>query len=162
MPLAIWVFRAWLFPENQPRWLVTTMPIILVLCYALEIALLWHLLRSDGSLPYPLVPEPRQIRRCIDIGENAVGRDRYLDDAIGVPGDELLGADIAGRCAIISAKVDCSPKDRIAPFGHDARERRSRRVLVKAAISALRSLLVDLRHVAQAGSAPRRNRAAGA
>ena len=30
--------------ENQPRWLVTTMPIILVLCYALEIALLWHLL----------------------------------------------------------------------------------------------------------------------
>jgi antibiotic biosynthesis monooxygenase (ABM) superfamily enzyme len=44
MPLAIWAFHAWLFPENQPRWLVTTMPIILVLCYALEIALLWHLL----------------------------------------------------------------------------------------------------------------------
>ena len=44
MPLAIWGFHAWLFPENQPRWLVTLMPIALVLCYALEIALLWHLL----------------------------------------------------------------------------------------------------------------------
>ena len=44
MPLAIWGFHAWLFPENQPRWLVTIMPIVLVLCYALEIALLWHLL----------------------------------------------------------------------------------------------------------------------
>ncbi len=44
MPLAIWGFHAWLFPENQPRWLVTIMPILLVLCYALEIALLWHLL----------------------------------------------------------------------------------------------------------------------
>ena len=44
MPLAIWGFHAWLFPENQPRWLVLTMPIVLVLCYALEIALLWHLL----------------------------------------------------------------------------------------------------------------------
>ena len=44
MPLAIWGFHAWLFPENQPRWLVTIMPIVLVLCYALEIALLWHLM----------------------------------------------------------------------------------------------------------------------
>ena len=44
MPLAIWGFRAWLFPENKPRWLVTMMPIVLVLCYALEIALLWNLL----------------------------------------------------------------------------------------------------------------------
>jgi antibiotic biosynthesis monooxygenase (ABM) superfamily enzyme len=44
MPLAIWGFHAWLFPENQPRWLVTILPIVLVLCYALEIALLWHLL----------------------------------------------------------------------------------------------------------------------
>ena len=43
IPLAVWAFRPWLFPENQPRWLVTTMPIILVLCYALEIALLWYL-----------------------------------------------------------------------------------------------------------------------
>lgn len=44
MPLAIWGFHAWLFPENQPRWLVTILPIVLVLCYALEIILLWHLL----------------------------------------------------------------------------------------------------------------------
>jgi hypothetical protein len=43
MPLAIWGFSAWLFPENKPRWLVTTMPLVLVLCYALEIALLWNL-----------------------------------------------------------------------------------------------------------------------
>jgi hypothetical protein len=44
MPLAIWGFHAWLFPENQPRWLVQTMPIALVLCYLIEIAVLWHLL----------------------------------------------------------------------------------------------------------------------
>jgi antibiotic biosynthesis monooxygenase (ABM) superfamily enzyme len=44
MPLAIWAFHAWLYPEKQPRWLVTVMPIVLVLCYAIEIALLWHLL----------------------------------------------------------------------------------------------------------------------
>jgi antibiotic biosynthesis monooxygenase (ABM) superfamily enzyme len=44
MPLAIYGFHAWLFPENQPRWLVQTMPIVLVLCYAIEIAMLWHLL----------------------------------------------------------------------------------------------------------------------
>jgi uncharacterized protein len=44
MPLAIWMFSAWLFPENKPRWLVLTMPIALVLCYVIEIALLWHLL----------------------------------------------------------------------------------------------------------------------
>ena len=44
MPLAIWGFHAWLFPENKPRWLVLTMPLVLVLLYAIEIALLWHLL----------------------------------------------------------------------------------------------------------------------
>lgn len=44
MPLAIWGFHAWLFPENRPRWLVQTMPIVLVLCYVIEIAVLWHLL----------------------------------------------------------------------------------------------------------------------
>lgn len=44
IPLAIYGFHAWLFPENRPRWLVTMMPIVLVLCYALEIGLLWHLL----------------------------------------------------------------------------------------------------------------------
>lgn len=44
MPIAIWGFHAWLFPEKQPRWLVQTMPIALVLCYVIEIALLWHLL----------------------------------------------------------------------------------------------------------------------
>jgi antibiotic biosynthesis monooxygenase (ABM) superfamily enzyme len=44
MPLAIWAFHAWLYPESRPRWLVTAMPVVLVLCYAVEIALLWHLL----------------------------------------------------------------------------------------------------------------------
>jgi hypothetical protein len=44
MPLAIWGFHVWLFPENQPRWKVVTMPIVLLLCYVIEIALLWHLL----------------------------------------------------------------------------------------------------------------------
>jgi antibiotic biosynthesis monooxygenase (ABM) superfamily enzyme len=44
MPLAIWGFHAWLFPERQPRWLVQTMPLVLVLCYLIEIAVLWHLL----------------------------------------------------------------------------------------------------------------------
>lgn len=43
MPLAIYGFHAWLFPENKPRWLVMTMPIVLVLCYLIEIALLWYL-----------------------------------------------------------------------------------------------------------------------
>ena len=44
MPLAIYGFHAWLFPENKPRWLVLTMPIVLILCYVAEIAILWHLL----------------------------------------------------------------------------------------------------------------------
>ncbi len=44
MPLAIWGFHAWLFPENQPRWMVMAMPLVLLLCYAIEIAFLWHLL----------------------------------------------------------------------------------------------------------------------
>jgi antibiotic biosynthesis monooxygenase (ABM) superfamily enzyme len=44
MPLAIYGFHAWLFPENKPRWLVLTMPIVLILCYLIEIAVLWHLL----------------------------------------------------------------------------------------------------------------------
>jgi len=44
MPLAIWAFHAWLFPEHRPRWLVTVMPVVLVLCYLIEIAVFWHLL----------------------------------------------------------------------------------------------------------------------
>jgi uncharacterized protein len=44
MPLAIYGFHAWLFPENQPRWLVWGMPIALVLCYLIEIAVFWNLL----------------------------------------------------------------------------------------------------------------------
>lgn len=44
MPLAIRGFRAWIFPETQPRWLVLTSPIMLLCCYAIEIALLWRLL----------------------------------------------------------------------------------------------------------------------
>ena len=44
MPLAIGAFHAWLFPEKQPRWLVLTSPLLLLCCYALEIALLWRLL----------------------------------------------------------------------------------------------------------------------
>jgi antibiotic biosynthesis monooxygenase (ABM) superfamily enzyme len=49
IPLAIWGFSAWLYPENKPRWLVMTMPVVLVLCYLIEITLLWNLLpRPSG------------------------------------------------------------------------------------------------------------------
>lgn len=43
MPLAIRLFHPWLFPENQPRWLVLTSPAILIACYALEIVVLSRL-----------------------------------------------------------------------------------------------------------------------
>jgi antibiotic biosynthesis monooxygenase (ABM) superfamily enzyme len=45
MPLAIWGFSAWLYPENKPRWLVMAMPLALVLCYAIEIAFFWNLVK---------------------------------------------------------------------------------------------------------------------
>lgn len=44
MPLAIRAFRPWLFPEDQPPALVAAMPFLLILCYAIEIAVLWRLL----------------------------------------------------------------------------------------------------------------------
>jgi uncharacterized protein len=44
MPLAIRTFHAWIFPENQPRWLVLTSPLLIALCYAIEITVLWRLL----------------------------------------------------------------------------------------------------------------------
>ena len=44
MPLAIRAFRPWLFPEGQPPALVRAMPVILVACYAVEIAIFWRLL----------------------------------------------------------------------------------------------------------------------
>jgi antibiotic biosynthesis monooxygenase (ABM) superfamily enzyme len=44
MPIAIFAFRDWLFPEGKAPWLAWAMPIVLVLCYLLEIAVLWHLL----------------------------------------------------------------------------------------------------------------------
>jgi hypothetical protein len=44
MPLAIRAFRPWLFPEGQPPALVRAMPVILVACYAIEIAIFWRLL----------------------------------------------------------------------------------------------------------------------
>jgi antibiotic biosynthesis monooxygenase (ABM) superfamily enzyme len=44
MPLAIYVFRDWLFPEGKAPWLAWALPIGLVLCYLAEIALFWHLL----------------------------------------------------------------------------------------------------------------------
>jgi hypothetical protein len=43
MPLAIWAFHAWLYPEKQPPWLVTAMPIVLVVAYLAEILLFWNL-----------------------------------------------------------------------------------------------------------------------
>ena len=49
IPVAIWGFSAWLYPENKPRWLVMTMPLILVLCYLIEIALLWNLLQQPSG-----------------------------------------------------------------------------------------------------------------
>jgi antibiotic biosynthesis monooxygenase (ABM) superfamily enzyme len=44
MPLAIRAFRPWLFPEDQPPGLVAAMPVILLGCYAIEIAVFWRLL----------------------------------------------------------------------------------------------------------------------
>jgi antibiotic biosynthesis monooxygenase (ABM) superfamily enzyme len=44
MPLAIRAFRGWIFPERQPRWIAFTSPIVIVICYAIEIAVLWRLL----------------------------------------------------------------------------------------------------------------------
>ncbi len=44
MPLAIRAFRPWLFPEGQATTLVRAMPLLLLLCYAVEIASLWRLL----------------------------------------------------------------------------------------------------------------------
>ena len=44
MPLAIRAFHPWLFPESQPRWRVFTSPFVIILCYAVEIAILWRLL----------------------------------------------------------------------------------------------------------------------
>lgn len=44
MPLAIRGFHPWLFPEGQSRGLVAAMPFILMLCYLVELAVLWRLL----------------------------------------------------------------------------------------------------------------------
>lgn len=44
MPLAIRGFRRWLFPEGRPRWLAVAMPALLVLCYGIEMVVLWRLL----------------------------------------------------------------------------------------------------------------------
>jgi antibiotic biosynthesis monooxygenase (ABM) superfamily enzyme len=43
-PLAIAAFKGWIFPEDSPRWLVIAFPLIVALCYALEIILFWRLL----------------------------------------------------------------------------------------------------------------------
>ena len=51
MPLAIRAFRPWLFPEGQPPALVRAMPVILVACYAIEIA-------SSGACFNPAPPAP--------------------------------------------------------------------------------------------------------
>ena len=42
MPLAIWGFHAWLFPENRPRWLVRRCRSCSCFAMSLEIALLWN------------------------------------------------------------------------------------------------------------------------
>jgi len=44
MPLAIRGFRGWLFAEDQPKWRAFAYPLILLACYAIEIAVLWRLL----------------------------------------------------------------------------------------------------------------------
>ena len=44
MPLAIFAFRDWLFPEGKPSWQAWAMPIALLLCYLVEIAVFWPLL----------------------------------------------------------------------------------------------------------------------
>jgi antibiotic biosynthesis monooxygenase (ABM) superfamily enzyme len=43
IPLAVWAFGPWLFLQNQPRWLVAIMPLLLALAYLIEIALFWNL-----------------------------------------------------------------------------------------------------------------------
>ena len=47
MPLAICGLPRLAVSREQPRWVVWAMPLVLVLCYLLEIALLWHLLQPD-------------------------------------------------------------------------------------------------------------------
>jgi uncharacterized protein len=44
MPLAIGIFRPWLFPEDRPRALVRAMPLLLLCCYGVELLVLWRLL----------------------------------------------------------------------------------------------------------------------
>lgn len=44
MPLAIRGFHPWLFPEGQSPRVVAAMPLILALCYLVELAVFWRLL----------------------------------------------------------------------------------------------------------------------
>jgi len=45
MPLAIRAFRPWIFAaENQPSYVAILAPLVLVACYAIEIALFWNIL----------------------------------------------------------------------------------------------------------------------
>lgn len=44
MPLAIRAFHPWLFAQNQSRLKVLTSPLVILLCYAVEVAILWRLL----------------------------------------------------------------------------------------------------------------------
>jgi uncharacterized protein len=44
MPIAIKGFHGWLFPENQPRWVVIASPFILIACYGIELIIFTRLL----------------------------------------------------------------------------------------------------------------------
>lgn len=44
MPLAIFAFHAWLYPEGYARWVKWAMPGALLAAYLIEIAVFWHLL----------------------------------------------------------------------------------------------------------------------
>jgi antibiotic biosynthesis monooxygenase (ABM) superfamily enzyme len=44
MPLAIGVFSPWLFPTGKPHWLARSGWLVVAVCYAIEIAVLWRLI----------------------------------------------------------------------------------------------------------------------
>ena len=96
MPLAIYGFHAWLFPENRPRWLVLTMPVVLVLCYLIEIAF--------ASTALAILFEPGKIGRRIDVGENAVRPDRHFGHALQRAAPSAALAPTSPVSRIISSK----------------------------------------------------------
>ena len=106
--------------------------------------------------------EPRKIGRRIDIGENAVRRDRHFDHVLRVPRQQRLGADIAGELHHLG-EIGGAPQDGIAALCRGAPERRSRRGRCrKGRDQRLEVAALDLPACRRAGSARRRNPTASA